>query len=244
MAYIAIRTSTSNSVTVYLADLDENWGRGERKAYWYIGDEKGRLPTENSYLQTYFERIQDHQVEGKDITFTGLQPNTEYGVYCVIYHDSAVLKEVYGYVKTSVEGGGGGGSGGTTIERWKWNASNGTASAEVTNKALTAVAFNGATTNFSYLVWNDMVNKVYEIIKATTNWWDSEYATYASTKMTESNKTLTADRFNSLRNNLELVCNYLGLSKTGIGKVNSGDTVYGDYFTTLADTMNSCINNL
>jgi hypothetical protein len=107
-----------------------------------------------------------------------------------------------------------------------------------------------------------MVDKVHDIIMATTKWWHSDYASYANTKMTHSNEELTAKMFNSLRNNLESVgYGYLGLAKIPDGydvgeiphPVYSGKdttvslklrTVYGHYFTTLADYINSCINML
>ena len=41
------------------------------------------------------------------------------------------------------------------VKPWNWNASNGKASASVTIAAHTAITSRGATTDFSYLVWND-----------------------------------------------------------------------------------------
>lgn len=152
----------------------------------------------------------------------------------------------------------------TSVEKWDWYSSNGTASVEQTKSAYKAITkVSGYTVNnFSHKVWNDMVEKVHEIRCAKNmNDWDDNYATKEKTKMTASKQTLTAVMFNSLRNNLELVGLNLGLSKITDGctkgciphPVYSKDdktveielqTVYGHYFTTLTDYMNDCIDML
>ena len=150
-----------------------------------------------------------------------------------------------------------------TIDEWDWYSSNGSATASQTSKAHTAVTSKGYTTNFSYKVWNDMVDKVKEICDEAVGWWDTGYATYTNTKMSGSNEQLTAKMFNSLRNNLENA----GANFLSIGKISDGYTsgkiphpvysfddntvtneslkiVYGHYFTTLTDYMNDCIRYL
>ena len=118
------------------------------------------------------------------------------------------------------------------VSAWSWSSSNGTASASQTKAAYTALTNNGSTSDFSYLVWNDMCSKVIEIENAAGLTWSTKYASYADTKMSSSDKVLTATRFNSLRYNI-------GRSySTGINEVASGDTVYAWYFTTLARCMN------
>ena len=135
-----------------------------------------------------------------------------------------------------------------TVDKWSWSVSNGSATATQTSNAYNAVVNKKATTNFSHLVWNDMVDKVNEVIKAYSSGktWDSTYATYANTKMSSTPFYLTAVKFNSLRNNIEIVGNtYLNIGyKTGIEKVETGDYVKGSYFITLADYINDCIDNL
>lgn len=135
-----------------------------------------------------------------------------------------------------------------TVDKWSWSTSNGSATATQTSNAYDAVKNKKATTNFSHLVWNDMVDKVNEVIKAYSSGktWDSTYATYANTKMSSTPYYLTAVKFNSLRNNIEIVGNtYLNIGyKTGIEKVEAGDYVKGSYFITLADYINDCIDNL
>lgn len=122
-----------------------------------------------------------------------------------------------------------------TVDAWSWTTSNGSASATLTRNAYNAVTGKTAVTNFSYLVWNDMVDKVKEICDALGYGWDSSYATYSNTRMTSSNKTLTAVKFNSLRYNIGK------WYSTGISEVSPGDEVLGSYFTTLATRINSWI---
>ena len=124
------------------------------------------------------------------------------------------------------------------VSAWSWSSSNGTASASQTKAAYTALTNNGSTLDFSYLVWNDMCSKVIEIENAAGLTWSTKYASYADTKMSSSDKVLTATRFNSLRYNI-------GRSySTGINEVASGDTVYAWYFTTLARCMNEWIDQI
>lgn len=124
------------------------------------------------------------------------------------------------------------------VAAWSWSSSNGTASASRTKAAYNALINNGSTSDFSYLVWNDMCSKVIEIENAAGLTWSTKYASYADTKMSSSDKVLTATRFNSLRHNI-------GRSySTGINEVASGDTVYAWYFTTLARCMNEWIDQI
>lgn len=124
------------------------------------------------------------------------------------------------------------------VAAWSWSSSNGTASASRTKAAYNALINNGSTSDFSYLVWNDMCSKVIEIENAAGLTWSTKYASYADTKMSSSDKVLTATRFNSLRYNI-------GRSySTGIDTVYPGDTVYAWYFTTLARCMNGWIDQI
>ena len=131
-----------------------------------------------------------------------------------------------------------------TVSKWSWSASNGSASASQTSAAYSAIVNKQDTRNFSHLVWNDLVSKVKEILTAKGLSWDTYYATYNNTKATlnaNGEYELTADMFNSLRNNIEFL---VGAGGTGIGKVDSGDEVLGSYFTTLASCINNAIDTL
>jgi hypothetical protein len=141
-----------------------------------------------------------------------------------------------------------------SIAKWSWSASNGSnASASVTLNSYYALNKGIPTSDFSHLVWMDMVDKVWDIIKATTNWWDEDYASLYDTKNLPQNSDglyeLTAAAFNSLRNNIELVGNQSSVLgyKTGIGQVLAKNTNYrvkAEYFLTLANYINDCIDNL
>ena len=115
---------------------------------------------------------------------------------------------------------------------WSWTSSNGSATASQTQDAYNALIGKDVVTKFSYLVWNDMVNKVKAMLDSIGESWNSSYATYENTLMTSSDKTLTATKFNSLRFNIG------SHSSTGITDKYTGDDVYGSYFTTLANHLN------
>lgn len=120
--------------------------------------------------------------------------------------------------------------------------------------------------NFTYQVWNDLVNKVNQAIQTISaidgSTWETEYAdpstgetisylSYDDTLMTENDKVLTADRFNTLKFNIgcRVGSGYVDnngdtQSGTGIADVNKGDIVYGRYFTRLTESLNNWIQNL
>ena len=139
------------------------------------------------------------------------------------------------------------------IECWSWDISNGNASEEETITAYNAIKPYGATLdrdtrNFSYLVWNDMVEKVIDlgnIIDGEYVDWDDTHASYSGAKMKPKDKTLTAERFNSLRINCELYGERLGVGTISYSDipypVEQGDIVLGEYFITLTNYTNDCI---
>ena len=124
------------------------------------------------------------------------------------------------------------------INPWSWSSSNGSATAAQTAAAYRAITNNGFVSDFSYVVWNDMVSKVNNVLSASSGSWNSKYATYSETLIHSSDRTLTAEKFNSLRYNIGL-----GAS-TGIAEVSSGDTVYGSYFITIANALNTWIDSV
>ena len=124
------------------------------------------------------------------------------------------------------------------VSKWSWNSSNGSASASETQRAYNALFDNGKLSDFSYKVWNDLCDKVYEVIEAAGVNWHTNYGSFSSTKMSASNRELTAAKFNALRYNIG------SRVSTGIQEVNKGDIVYGWYFTTLARCLNEWIDLL
>lgn len=143
------------------------------------------------------------------------------------------------------------------VAKWDWYSSNYSASEDETIAAYYAVINRDYTNEFSHDVWNDIVKKVDDVLVAKGLSWDATYATYVNTRMTIYPYELTADMFNSLRNNMELVGVQLGVGKitnsttpddaeegTIPHPVKTDDIVFGHYFITLADYINECIDNL
>lgn len=125
----------------------------------------------------------------------------------------------------------------TNISPWSWSSSNGSATAAQTAAAYRAITNNGPVSNFSYVVWNDLVSKVHNVLSASNGSWNSKYAVYSATLIHPSDRTLTATKFNSLRYNVGL------RASTGIAEVSSGDTVYGSYFITITNALNTWIDS-
>ncbi len=125
------------------------------------------------------------------------------------------------------------------ISNWSWASSNGNASDKQTVAAHSAVYNRTGTKEFFHLVWNDMVDKVNEMINAAEKVWISDSLSIDDTKMTADSdvtRTLTADRFNALVQNIEQIYD------TSYGNVGTGDTVYGGYFLHLAECLNAWID--
>ena len=202
----------TNSVTVYVEDLAA--GQSIRVLIRPYNDSSTTVVN------------QDYSVSGSSFskTYKNLSPNTRYAIN-VRVDGSWLDADEFTTDKPA-------------ISKWSWSSSNGTASAAQTKAAYDALINRGPLSDFSYRVWNDMCGKVIEIENALGQTWSTKYAQYADTKMTTSDKSLTAKRFNSLRYNI-------GRSySTGINEVASGDTVYAWYFTTLARCMNEWIDQI
>lgn len=127
---------------------------------------------------------------------------------------------------------------------WSWSHSNGSATDEQTTIAYDAITGNGLLSDFSHEVWNDMVNKVLAILDyADSSWteYDSNgntYLSYEDTLMSDDDTQLTAERFNALRFNIG------SRYSTGINPVDTGDEVYGWYFTQLTEKINEWIASI
>ena len=134
---------------------------------------------------------------------------------------------------------------------WDWQTSNYNASATQTKTAHNLVTNGGATSEFSYLVWNDMVDKVKHILDYLAgdylagSWNTDKYNyDYEDTLMenTRIGRTLTAKRYNSLRKNVDDLLN----GGTGIDEVISKTTpVSGEnHFIKLMEKVNERIGLL
>lgn len=138
------------------------------------------------------------------------------------------------------------------LEKWSWTSSNGSATTSQTKKAYTAITSQGKLTDFSYLVWNDMVDKAVEILDASGKTWltkndntGATYATATNTRMTSSDREMTALRFNSLKFQIG---NKIGTGTTdypnGIQDVERGDKILGEYFVIFGSKLNDWIDKV
>lgn len=142
--------------------------------------------------------------------FTGLEPNTQYFIEIKVggsgYRDS---NWVYSYA--------------STVALWAW-----------TDTEREAFNNHGLVTTINYLRWNEFVDRVYSL--SGNSWLTSsvEGATlsYSATKMTSTDKTLTALRFNSLRYNIN------AHATGGVNIVHTNDEVFGSYFITMEQQVN------
>ncbi|MGL5712254.1 MAG: hypothetical protein ACRCX2_04490 [Paraclostridium sp.] len=99
---------------------------------------------------------------------------------------------------------------------------------------INAFTYNGAITNLTYSRWNAFVEKVKEFDRWKNGVNAGKYY-LDEAKMTSSDKTLTAYRFNTVRHAIGSM-NSLG---SGIEIQATGNQVKGSYFIQLADRLNS-----
>lgn len=221
VATVPNNTSITDTVYVSLRGMSGTYTGGQRTLAWEFN---------GTAMAT--ETLGNSDVNTPDKTIRGLTAGTTYTIVAHVYvHNGSI--EYWDSYFTKFQNGTTAqittNSATPTITPFSW-----TASAQ-TRAAYSAVTNKTATENFSHLVWNDMVDKVKEIFDANGWSWDNYYATYNNTRMTSSPYTLTAVKFNSLRNNIDFHNN------TGIGKVNKDDPVKGSYFTTLVTKINGMI---
>ena len=158
------------------------------------------------------------------VTATGLSPQTYYSVDVYLYSQSGQIVGDSSSIKTEV-----------AVNPWDWNISNGVATAAQTQKAHQALVNRGPTTDFSYLVWNDMVDKANEVVQARNHTWNTDYGTINETKASSVDKNITARRVNAVWWNMGQFIT------TGLSKKSPGDTITGQYFIDLANAINDAI---
>lgn len=163
----------------------------------------------------------------QDVTFSDLEPGTLYKIM-MSWSSSTTGEGNYDTIYAQT----------WFLDRWSWIRSNGEATRAQTRAARTAIDEGGETSEFSYLVWNDLVDKVSEALGCVDVSWDSEFLSRANTKMYDDDKVLTAARFNSVRHNIE---RYID---TGLQTVYRGDLVYGWYFDWITDALNIFVDSI
>ena len=140
------------------------------------------------------------------------------------------------------------------ITPWDWNRSNGSASAAQTRTAYAALLTQSNTTNFSRYVWNDLVNKINEVVRALSRSWNAQYASLSATRASYLYQSWTAAMFNSARLNTNYPSwtwqydrtkpSYTGRTEMrGVSHYgdNGADIFYGDYIIELVKRLNTVI---
>ena len=227
MANFTVKWSTTETTARMSAKFsggDPNFG-GERYVAVSVNDVVGMVTDDSGGADSAFS-----------YRISGLEPDTEYEYVVelgyqagseIVWLDSLTRKGTF-ITKVKIP----------TVEPWSWLKSNGSATAAQTQNAYHAVNSQGPTTDFSYKVWNDLVDKTNETAQAAGRSWDGFYLSLSETKMAKDSKVMTADRFNSLCYNINFGYN------TGLPVVSKGDTIKGEYFVTLANALNHWIDKL
>jgi hypothetical protein len=211
MASFSIQSYTDTSVTIKVTGITKN-----QTVRFYV-----RInPGSTAYVDKTYTATSTTMTK----TLSGLSESTSYACNVQIDGDGWIGTQYFTTDESTA-----------SVDPWDWDSSNGNATASQTKSAYKAITNNGNVSDFSYLVWNDMVDKVKEVLDANGDSWNEKYATYANTRMSSSSKTLTAAKFNSLRYNVGLHVS------TGISEVSKGDIVYGWYFTTIMNCINKYI---
>ena len=135
-----------------------------------------------------------------------------------------------------------------TPAKWRWDSSNGNATAAQTQTAYRALTVagdvgKGPTRNFSVIVWNDLVDKVIEQRQAwgDTDWTIAAPATKGQTWMIPGEQ-MTAKIFNSVVANMPPIHPWGWEATLGRKEIRKGDVCYGAYFIFLTDGINHWID--
>lgn len=147
----------------------------------------------------------------------------------------------------------------STINKWSWEKSNGSASEEQTTLAYQALENNGKCHDFSYLIWNDIVSLVDQCLDGLYLTWDCVITSRDEAKLSSTDKLLTAKKFNSVRKQLDRFnktwyweenkddIGYVGrkdfLGRSDVGRANA-DKLYGKYLIEITNALNVMIEKL
>lgn len=237
MASINKGTVTSTSISVSVTAMTTNYNK---RVDFYLQNGIVSSPSGGSrYAQ---------KTIGKDAsvsyTYQNLTPGTWYTPYVKVFDTDTGNQISFGSYWIS----GGVQTSSPSVTPWYWDQQNytGGASVSLVKMAWQALDQKGYCSNFSYLVWNDLVKKVIEMREGAgkSSWSTSNsdgtktYLSSNATKMSSTDKNLTAARFNAFRWNIGTVIS------TGIEDKNVGDFVLASDFINLVNYLNQAINNL
>lgn len=151
MAKISVSDIYTDGFDVYISGLDTGYQFSDRTVAWYL----------NGSLDGYGDDLPANASRGGDYSFTGLRAGKKYTVKAVIeFTDHSGYKPVTLTKSITTE------EEPIQIEPWNWDISNGSytnGKAYLTTNSLKALTSRGPTTDFSYLVWNDLCEKISEL---------------------------------------------------------------------------------
>ena len=141
-----------------------------------------------------------------------------------------------------------------SIIRWNWAKSNGVATATETQQSYNALLNKAGTHNFSHKVWNDIVNKVHELVIYCGYLWISQNGNKSDSQM-DPGSPFYAKKFNDVIENTRINSwkwqydesfegyinrkNFRGDSDAGLGK---GDRLYASYLLLFIQQLNNIID--
>ena len=225
---------------------------GERNGCtFYLGYTTRDITNEEDFSDYDYE---ESFYDGSTFTFSGLSHETTYYFYIWSENDAFTFDKNKGYDIHS-----GGWSWYVTtpkyisVKPWTWDDCQtidghvGEASDLETMSAYNAITKQMETTEFSYKVWNDLCAKTREVRRAkgvSIEWKTYEqgysFPSYFDTLMSNDDKILTAERFNSLRINIGSMTVLAGIPFPVV----TGGEVVGRYFTILTEGINDVIREL
>lgn len=236
-----------NSTTAYTA----SWG-----ALFTGGDSSHAKPR---YVELLLDGVLETYVESAEYSggtnnftwqFSNLSPSTTYTWSATLYYINgsgdltATSYTDSGNFTTDKEP--------LNVEPWSWQYSNGVASNTETRNFYNVLygSLPADPRYFSHNVWNDLIDKVYELVvatEATSSGWDETYAEIWDTKVSAGD-ILTAVRFNSLRQNVNRVCSKAGISPVTVtyamvGESGDNKPIFGKYFIIITDKINEIIES-
>ncbi len=134
------------------------------------------------------------------------------------------------------------------VAKWRWDISNGNASAAQTQTAYQALTVagdvgKGPTRNFSVIVWNDIVDKV---IEQRQSWGDIDWTKAAPATKGQTylipGEQMTAKIFNAVVANMPPIHPWGWEATLGRKEIQKGDVCYGAYFLYLLEGLNHWID--
>lgn len=226
-ATITVTSKTYNSFTVKFSGFAANYSppsgyeSQQRKVYWYW-KYKGTTDSFTNYTSGGTSLLPNNSsITEISFTFENMVPGVTYDFFAKVEHPG---NSTYWFFPNNYSGS----STGYTPENYI--------------ETKTSVPTSGSRiSNFTYQTWNLMVEAVNSILVSKSRGWNwttygqNNYLSKNNTKMSSSDKTLTAERFNSLWYNIWTwsSSSYLDEEAPAV----QGEPVLASYFTALGNAI-------